>query len=99
MKRVKVIAALAAVMGTAVLASGAVKANQLAGPVVTGYVTSVQGTASISIDGKAYAIAPGSAAAEDVSSLSPGQRVDAQLTGPVSSPDTEVINVAVHQGE
>ena len=99
MKRLKIISAVAALMGAAMLVTGAVHANQLAGPVITGYVTSVQGIASITIDGQVYAIAAGSAAAEEVSSLSPGQRVDAQLSGPVSSPDTQVINVAVHQGE
>ena len=99
MKRIRTLSALAAVIGAAGLAICAVQANQLAGPVITGYVTAIQGTDSITIDGKTYVIAPGSPAVGELGSLSAGQRVDAQLTGPASSPDTEVINVAVHQGE
>ncbi len=89
---------LAAAMAAAMLAAGAAPANQLAGPVVTGYLTSIQGD-SITVNGQTYTVAPGSPAADELRSLSPGQRVDVQLNGPASSPDTEVTNVTVHAGQ
>lgn len=88
----------AAIMAAAVLTAGTAHANQLAGPVVTGYLTSVQGD-SITVNGQTYTIAPGSPAADELSALSPGQRVDVQLNGPASAPDTEVTNVTVHAGQ
>lgn len=99
MKYFRLASLLAASMTAAMLASGAARANQVPGPTVTGYVTSVQGTDSITVDGQTYTIAPGSPAADELSSISPGQRVDVQLDGPASSPDCEVVNVAVHEGE
>jgi hypothetical protein len=93
----RIIPALAAGIVTAMLAAGTAHANQLAGPIVTGYLTSVQGD-SITINGQTYTVAPGSPAADELSSLSPGQRVDVQLNGPAAEPGTEVINVALHQG-
>lgn len=94
----RIIPALAVAMAAAMLTASAAQANQLAGPVVTGYVTSIQGD-SITVNGQTYTIAPGSPAADELSSLSPGQRVDVQLNGPASSPDTEVVNVASHEGQ
>jgi hypothetical protein len=98
MRVCKIIPALAAAMAAAMLAAGAAQANQLAGPIVTGYLTSIQGD-SITVNGQTYTVAPGSPAAEELSSLSPGQRVDVQLNGPASSPDTEVVNLALHEGQ
>ena len=89
---------LTAAMAVAVLAAGAAGANQLAGPVVTGYLTSIQRD-SITVNGQTYSIAPGSPAADELSSLAAGQVVDVQLNGPASSPDTQVTNVAVHEGQ
>jgi hypothetical protein len=98
MRIFRIMPALAAAMAAAMLAAGPVQANQLAGPVVTGYLTSIQGD-SITVNGQTYTIAPGSPAADELSSLSSGQRVDVQLNGPASSPDTEVTNVTVHEGQ
>lgn len=98
MRVFKIVPALAAAMAAAILAAGAARANQLAGPIVTGYLTSIQGD-SITVNGQTYGIAPGSPAADELSSLSPGQRVDVQLNGPASSPDTEVVNLALHEGQ
>jgi len=94
----RIIPALAAGVAAAMLAVGAVQANQLAGPIVTGTLTSVQGD-SVTVNGQTYTVAPGSPADEELSSLSTGQQVDVQLNGPASSPDTEVVNVVVHQGQ
>lgn len=100
MKRLEIISALAAGVAAVILASGRVQASQpVPGQLITGYVTAVQGSDTIVINGQTYAVAPGSAAQQELSLLSPGQRVDAQLNGPASSPDSEVINVAVHEGE
>jgi hypothetical protein len=98
MRTFRIIPVLAAAAAAVILAAGAAQANQLAGPVVTGTLTSVQGD-SITVNGQTYTIAPGSPAAAELSSLSAGQRVDVQLNGPADSPDTEVTNVTVHQGQ
>jgi hypothetical protein len=98
MRIFRIIPVLTAAMAAALLAAGATQANQLAGPVVTGTLTSIQGD-SITVDGQTYTIAPGSPAADELSSLTTGQRVDVQLNGPASSPDTEVTNVTVHEGQ
>lgn len=99
MRHIKLAAALAAGMAAAILGSDAARANQIPGQLITGYVTSIQGTDSITIDGQVYTIDPQSPAEDELSSLSPGQRVDVQLNGPASSPDSQVVNVAVHQGQ
>lgn len=100
MKRLKITAALAAGIAAAILSTGPAQASQpVAGALISGYVTAVQGSDAIVINGQTYAVAPGSAAQQELSSLSAGQRVDAQLNGPASSSDSEVINVAVHRGE
>ena len=100
MKRLEIVSALAAAVAAAILFTGAAQASQpVAGQLITGYVTAVQGSDAIVINGQTYTVVPGSAAQQELSSLSPGQRVDAQLNGPASSPDSEVINVAVHEGE
>lgn len=98
MRIFRIASMLAAVMAAAVLAVGAAHANQLAGPIVTGTLTSIQGD-SITVDGQTYPIAPGSPAADELSSLTTGQVVDVQLNGPASAPDTEVTNVTVHAGQ
>ncbi len=98
MRIFRIIPVLAATMAAALLAAGTAQANQLAGPVVTGTLTSIQGD-SITVNGQTYTIAPGSPAADELSSLTTGQRVDVQLNGPASSPDTEVTNVTVHEGQ
>jgi len=98
MRIFRIIPVLAATMAVAILAAGPARANQLAGPVVTGTLTSIQGD-SITVDGQTYSIAPGSPAADELSSLATGQRVDLQLNGPADAPDTEVTNVTVHQGQ
>jgi hypothetical protein len=98
MRTFRIAPMLAAAVAAVMLAAGAAQANQLAGPVVTGYLTSVQGD-SITINGQTYTVAPGSPAADELSSLVAGQRVDVQLNGPASAPDTEVTNVTVHQGQ
>lgn len=100
MKGLRIVPLLGAGVVAAILAAGGVRANQqVAGQVITGYVTTAPGTDSIVIDGQLYNVAPGSPAEEELSSLSAGQRVDAQLDGPASSPDSQVINVAVHEGQ
>ena len=98
MRTFRIIPVLAATMAAALLAAGIAQANQLAGPVVTGTLTSIQGN-SITVNGQTYTIAPGSPAADELSSLTTGQRVDVQLNGPAASPDTEVTNVTVHEGQ
>lgn len=98
MNRFRVISMLTVGLAAAILAPGGAWANRIPGQVVTGYLTAV-GTDSITVDGHSYAVAASSAAADELSSLSPGERVDAQLNGPASSPDAEVINVAIHTGE
>jgi hypothetical protein len=98
MRIFRIIPALAATIAVAILAAGATRANQLAGPVITGTLTSIQGD-SITVNGQTYNIAPGSPAADELSSISTGQRVDVQLSGPADAPDTEVTNVTVHQGQ
>jgi hypothetical protein len=98
MRILRIFPVLTAAMAATLLAAGTIQANQLAGPVVTGTLTSIQGD-SITVDGQTYTIAPGSPAADELSSLSTGQRVDVQLNGPASSPDTEVTNVTMHEGQ
>jgi hypothetical protein len=98
MRIFRIIPVLSAVMAVAMLATGPARANQLAGPVITGTLTSIQGD-SITVDGQTYNIAPGSPAADELSSLSSGERVDVQLNGPADAPDTEVTNVTAHQGQ
>jgi hypothetical protein len=98
MRRIKIIPVLAAGMAAAILAAGAAQANQIPGQVVTGYVSSIQGD-SITVDGQTYTVAPGSPAADELASLSSGQKVDVQLNGPASSSDSQVVNVVVHQGQ
>lgn len=98
MRLFRIIPALAAGLAGAMLAVGAAQANQLAGPIVTGTLTSVQGD-SVTVNGQTYTVVPGSPAEEELSSLTTGQQVDVQLNGPASSPDTEVVNVVVHQGQ
>lgn len=98
MRLFKFIPGLAAGIAAAMLAAGAAQANQLAGPIVSGSLTAVQGD-SITINGQTYTVAPGSPAEQELTTLSPGQQVDVQLNGPASSPDTEVVNVAVHEGQ
>lgn len=99
MRPIKIASALAWGMAAALLSSGAVRANQQApGQIVSGYVTAVGG-GSITVGGQSYSIEPGSPADDEQSSVTPGQRVDVQLNGPASSPDAQVINIAVHEGE
>jgi hypothetical protein len=97
-KHLNIVATLACCVAAAILTTHPARANQIAGQVVTGYVTAVGGD-SITINGQTYNIDPGSPAADEVGSISPGQRVDIQLDGPASSPDSEVTNVAVHEGQ
>ncbi len=79
-------------------AAGGALASRIAGPIVTGTVSSVSGTSAVTIDGKAYAIRARSAASSEVAHIQPGDVVDAMLDGPTSSPDAEVIDIALHVG-
>jgi hypothetical protein len=95
---IKLVAILAFGTAVAVLSPEGARANQLAGPVVTGTVTAIQGTDSITIGGQTYTVAPGSPAAQELGSLSPGEQVDAVLNGPASSSASQVVSVVVHKG-
>jgi hypothetical protein len=80
----------------AALGSSVALGNQIPGDVVTGSVTSVSGSQSISIQGHNYLIKVGSPAAAAAAALTPG--VVAVLDGPASSPSSHVINVVRHAG-
>jgi hypothetical protein len=94
----KIVKTLGAMLLVAVLASAAL-ANQIAGVLVTGTVTSVQGGGYIGVDGHTYHIKTGSLAAAAIQSVVKGQQVDVRLSGPANSSASEVINIAPHQGQ
>lgn len=98
MRRTRTIPTLAAGLALTLLGAGAAHANQIPGPVITGSLDSIQGADSITVNGQTYTIAPGSPAQEELGSLTPGEQVDVQLNGPASSPDSQVVNVVVHEG-
>ena len=98
MSYIKLVALVAFGTAVAAVSPEAARANQLAGPVVTGTVTAIQGTDSITIGGQTYTVVPGSPAQQELSSLSPGEQVDAVLNGPSSSSGSQVVSVAVHNG-
>jgi hypothetical protein len=78
------IAACALTIAAPVLASRIVQAQ------VTGHVTAILGDASISVDGKEYLIAAGSAAFHSIQSVHVGDQVSLIMDGPPTSSSSHV---------
>ena len=78
--------------------AGSVAANTVAGDIITGNVTAVNGHQSLNIQGQVYRLKDGSPAVAAAAHLAPGQAVTVQLDGPASSPSSQVINVVPHAG-
>jgi hypothetical protein len=89
--------ALLAAAGTA-LGAGSLGANTVAGDIITGSLTAVNGNQSLNIEGRTYRLKDGSPAIAAAARLTPGQSVTVQLDGPASSPSSQVINVVTHTG-
>ncbi len=83
--------------GSMVPWGGPAQANTVAGDIITGNLTALNGRQSLSVDGRTYRLRDGSAAAAAAAHLVPGQSVTVQLDGPASSASSQVINV-VPQG-
>jgi hypothetical protein len=73
-------------------------ANTVAGEIVTGNVTAVDGRRSLNIQGHTYRLKDGSPAATAAAHLAPGQSVSVQLDGPANSSSSQVINIVTHSG-
>ncbi len=87
----------AALLALLLTGSGAF-ASRLAGPIVTGTVSAVSGTSAVTIDGRTYSVQPNSPAGTELTHIKAGQVVDAMLSGPPSSADSEVIDITPHVG-
>ena len=87
----------AAVTAGLLLASGPVLAARLISTTLTGQVTAVSG-GYVTIDGKSYQIAPGSAAASAISTVTVGENVDVTFDGPVTSSDSHIVTISPHSG-
>jgi hypothetical protein len=83
-----------AVALTLALAGANSFASRVMGDVVSGAVTAVSREA-VTVDGHQYHIKAGSPAAAAVAHVSPGQKVEVHLDGPVGVSRSEVINVIV----
>jgi hypothetical protein len=92
-------ARLATVALAALLAAGAALASKAIGVKITGQVTAVSGTEAITINGTQYFVKAGSAAAQALSQITPGEVVDAILDGPAESSTSHVVVVHVHQAQ
>ena len=90
---VALLAAASTLLGTASL-----EANAVAGDIITGSLTAVNGRQSLNIEGRTYRLKDGSPATAAAAHLAPGQSVTVQLDGPASSPSSQVINVVPHTG-
>ena len=97
MKARHTLLALLAVAGIA-LCAGRLEANSVAGDIITGSLTAVNGAQSLNIEGRTYRLKDGSPAVAAAAHLTPGQSVTVQLDGPASSPSSRVINVVTHAG-
>jgi hypothetical protein len=97
LNRTRVLCALLAAAGMAIWSSG-LAANTVAGEIVTGNLTAVDGRRSLNIQGRTYRLKEGSPAAAAAAHLAPGQSVSVQLDGPANSSYSQVINVVTHTG-
>ena len=97
MNRTRVLCALLASAGMAIWSSS-LAANTVAGEIVTGNLTAVDGRRSLNIQGHTYRLKDGSPAVAAVAHLAPGQSVSVQLDGPANSPSSQVINIVTHSG-
>ena len=79
------------------LGGGIAMASAIPGEVVTGPITAINGN-MVSIQGRIYPIAAGSAAYQVVTKFQPGQIVDVQLDGPAKSSTSQAINITLHWG-
>ena len=75
--------AVAAALTLSLALGGTAAANQIAGVLVTGTLTAPPANDYIKVDGHNYHIRAGSTAANDVRSVTQGQRVDVRLRRPV----------------
>lgn len=80
------------------LAGGPALAARVVATMMTGQVTTVSGSQSVTINGQTYQIAPGSTAASTIAQVQPGQRVDVTLDGAAAAPGTHVIAISPHTG-
>jgi ABC-type phosphate transport system substrate-binding protein len=88
----------AAAAASLLLAAGPALAARVTTVMVTGHVTAVSGADSVTIDGRTYPIAQGSAAASAVAQVQPGELVDVTLNGSAASAASQVVAIAPHQG-
>lgn len=88
-----VVAALA--LGTVVTP---VSASRLIQPQVTGQVTSVEGTAAVTVNGTTYLIAADSAAYQTVQGVHVGDTIGLVLNGPAGQSGTQVIYIVTNAG-
>ena len=80
------------------LAGGPALAARVVSIMITGQVTAVSGSDSVTINGQTFQVAPGSPASTAMSQVTPGENVDVTLDGPATASGTHVIAIAPHQG-
>jgi hypothetical protein len=86
------------VCASVALGGGIAVASAILGDVISGTITAIN-VNMVSIQGRAYPIATGSAAYAAAQTLKPGQVVDVQLNGPAKSSESQVINITLHSGD
>jgi hypothetical protein len=84
-------AGLAAVLIAAAAFAGPALAARIIAPQVTGHVTAIVGSSSISVDGHQYLIGAGTMAAKNVGTIHLGDVVGLVLNGPATSSASQVI--------
>jgi len=82
---------LAAALGVAL--SGVVNANMLVQPQVSGQVTSVNGSAAITINGRTYLISSASPAYQEIQGVHIGDQIGLVLNGPAGASTTQVVGI------
>jgi hypothetical protein len=86
-------AGLAAVLiATAAFAAPAIAAKVMP-PQVTGHVTAIAGSTSISVDGHQYMIGAGTMAAQNITMFHVGDLVGLMLNGPATSSASHVVMI------
>jgi hypothetical protein len=82
---------LAAALGVAL--TGVVNANKLVQPQVSGQVTSVNGSAAITINGQTYLISSSSPAYQQIQGVHIGDQIGLVLNGPAGASTTQVVGI------
>jgi hypothetical protein len=82
---------LAVALGVAL--SGVASANMLVQPQVSGQVTSVNGSAAITINGQTYLISSSSPAYQEIQGVHIGDQIGLVLNGPAGAATTQVVGI------